>query len=375
MSNFNRRDAVKGGAALGAAAAFGIRPSGATPPHRLDFGVIGLNHGHIYSQCAAVIRGGGRLTHFYAVEDDLAAEFQNRFPEAKRVSDEREIIEHETIRLVVSAAIPAQRAPIGIRVMKAGKDYMADKPGITSLEQLAEVRRVQKETGSIYSISYSERFENYGTIRASELVAKGAIGDVIQTIGLGPHRIRPATRPDWFWDPAQFGGIICDIGSHQMDQFLHFTGSTEAEVVASQTGNFHNEVHPDFQDFGDAMLRGNGGVGYVRIDWFTPEGLGYWGDGRLMVLGTDGYIDLRKYVDIGGAPGRDHLFLVDQKEIRQIDCSDVVPPYGPQLVDDVLNRTETAMSQAHCFLATELALKAQAQASRADTFTPPKMPG
>jgi hypothetical protein len=39
-------------------------------------------------------------------------------------------------------------------------------------------------------------------------------------------------------------------------------------------------------------------------------------------------------------------------------------PYGGQLVNDVLNRTETAMSQEHCFLATELALKAQKQAKK-----------
>jgi predicted dehydrogenase len=182
-------------------------------------------------------------------------------------------------------------------------------------------------------------------------------------MNVAPHRIHPPDRPDWFWDPARAGGILTDIGSHQFDQFLHFTGSTSAEVVAAQVRNVRHPEHPDFQDFGDVMVRGNGGTGYIRLDWFTPAGLPTWGDGRLIILGTDGYIEARKYVDIGGErAGGDHLFLVDQKGMRRIDCTDVELPYGRQLVDDVLQRTETAMPQQHAFLATDLALRAQQQA-------------
>jgi predicted dehydrogenase len=246
--------------------------------------------------------------------------------------------------------------------MRHGKDFMSDKPGITTLQQLAEVRKVQKETGRIYSIMYSERFENKATVKAGEMVKAGAIGKVIQTIGLGPHRMSPQTRPKWFFNREQFGGIITDIASHQFDQYLFFTGSTKAEIVAAQVRNVNHPQYPTFQDFGDVMLRGNGGTGYIRVDWFTPNGLNTWGDGRLTVLGTDGFIEIRKNVDIGGRQGGNHLFVVDQKETRYIDCSKVDLPYGKQLVDDIINRTETAMTQEHCFLATELALKAQKQA-------------
>ena len=331
---------------------------------RIRFGVIGMNHGHIYSQVDATIRGGGELVAFHAREADLAAAFARRYPKATRVQDERAILEDSSIQLVISAIVPDERAPLGIRVMQHGKDYMSDKPGIITLAQLAEVRRVQAATKRIYSIMYSERLESAATIKAGELVAAGAIGDVIQTVGLGPHRIHPPERPDWFWDPARYGGIVCDIGSHQCDQFLFFTGSTRAQVVASQVANFHHPEHPTFQDFGDVMVRGNGGTGYFRIDWFTPAGLPTWGDGRLTVLGSDGYIEIRKYVDIGGRAGSNHLFIVDAKGVRYVDSTEVDLPYGRQLVDDVVNRTETAMTQAHCFLATELALLAQQQAQR-----------
>jgi predicted dehydrogenase len=342
------------------------RPTGTaySGPPRIKFSVIGINHNHINSQVEAVLRGGGELVSFYAKEPDLADAFSKKYPQAKRVGSEKEILEDKSVQLVLSSIIPDERAPLGIRVMQHGKDYMVDKPGIITLEQLAEVRRVQKETRRIYSIMYSERFENKATVKAGDLVKSGAIGKVIQTIGLGPHRINTALRPDWFFDRKRYGGIIADIGSHQFDQYLFFTGTTKADVVASQVGNVHHPQYPGFEDFGDVMLRGDGGMGYIRVDWFTPDGLNSWGDGRLTILGTEGYIEIRKNIDIAGHEGGNHLFLVNQKETKYFDCNKEPLPYGERLVDDVINRTETAMSQEHCFLATELALKAQKNAQK-----------
>jgi predicted dehydrogenase len=342
----------------------GQTATGEKSPARIRFAVVGVNHNHINGQTTAVIGGGGELVSMYAKEPDLAAAFAKQFPQAKLARSEQEILEDPTIQLVVSAGIPDERAPLGIRVMQHGKDYMVDKPRITTLEQLDEVRKVQAKTKRIYSIMYSERLENRATIKAGDLVKAGAIGRVIQTIGLGPHRMTPKTRPAWFFERPRYGGILCDIGSHQGDQFLFFTGSTRADVIASQVANVHHPQYPGLEDFGDTMVRGDGGAGYIRVDWFTPDGLATWGDGRLTILGTEGFIEIRKNIDIGGRTGGSHLFLVDQKETRYIDSSAVALPYGRQLVDDVLNRTETAMPQAHCFLATELMLKAQKQAQR-----------
>jgi len=326
---------------------------------RIKFSVIGINHNHINLQVDAVLKGGGQLVSLYAKEANLIADFIKRYPQVKVAASEKEILEDKSIQLILSSGIPVDRAPLGIRVMQHEKDYMSDKPGITTLEQLADVRRVQKQTGRIYSIMYSERFENKATVKAGDLVKEGAIGNVIQTVILAPHRMNANTRPSWFFDKKYFGGIITDIGSHQFDQFLYFTGSTAANVVSSQTGNVAHPQYPLFEDFGDIMLRGNGGTGYIRVDWFTPDGLKTWGDGRLTILGTEGYIEVRKNIDIAGRAGGNHLFLVNGKDTQYIDCNNVELPYGRLLVDDILNRTETAMTQAHCFLATELALKAQ----------------
>lgn len=328
----------------------------------IKFAVIGINHNHIYGQCNAVIRGGGQLVSVYAKEPNLLANFQKFFPWVTVAKNEDEILEDRSIALILTSGIPDERAGLAIRAMKAGKDFMSDKPGMTTLEQLAEVKKVQAETKRVYSILYSERHEVSSAIKAGELVQAGAIGKVVQTINLAPHRMNPKTRPEWFFQKARYGGILTDIGSHQAEQFLFYTGSTEFSIVSSQVGNLNNPQWPGLEDFGDMTLRGNGGMGYVRVDWFTPDGLSTWGDGRLFILGTDGYIELRKYVDVQGRPGGNHLFITDQKGMRYIDCSGIEMPYGKNLVQDILNRTETSMPQAHVFRTMQVVLEAEAKA-------------
>lgn len=330
----------------------------------IRFATIGLNHFHIYGQTNLLLKAGAELVAFYATEPDLIQLYAKDYPQARLASSEAEILEDESIQLIISAAIPSERAPLGIRVMQHRKDYMTDKPGFTTLEQLAEVRAVQQATKRIYSIDYSERLETRSSQKAGELIQAGAIGKVIQTVGLGPHRPRLQQRPWWFFERAKYGGILCDIASHQFDQYLYFTGSTSAEIVQAQVANYNHPQHPELEDFGDVVVRSAGCSGYIRVDWFTPDGLATWGDGRLTILGTEGYIELRKYIDIAGRPGTDHLFLVTNQKTEYIDCSQVELPYGRQLLADIHNRTETAMEQEHCFRASELALKAQAMATR-----------
>lgn len=329
------------------------------PKESIRFSVIGINHNHINGIVNSLIKGGGELVMVYAKEPDLLKGFTRSFPRVKVAGSEEEILEDNSIQLVASAGIPVDRAPLGIRVMQSGKDYVTDKPGIITFEQFKKVKKVQKATNRIYSIMYSERLGSPAAVKAAELIQAGTIGKVVQTIGLGPHRMTPKTRPDWFFDPARAGGILCDIGSHQCDQFLFYTGAKQAEVNFSQIGNFNLPAYPDFQDFGDMSVRSQHASGYIRIDWFTPDGLATWGDGRVFILGTEGYIEMRKYIDIAGRKGDNHLFLANHKETTYYDCSKVYLPYGEQLVSDVVNRTETAMTQDHCFLATELALTAQ----------------
>ena len=328
------------------------------------FAAIRLNHDHIYGQTRAMLSAGAELAAYFSPEPELGQRYAEAFPQARRASSEDEILEDESIQLILTSAVPSQRAPLGVRAMRHGKDFMSDKGAPTTLEQLAEVRRVQQETGRIYSVCFSERFEVPAVLMAQALVAQGRIGRVVQTTGLGPHRMGLHPRPDWFFQKAGYGGILTDIASHQFDQFLVFTGSSEAHIRASTVANYKHPQYPEFEDFGEVLVEGNQGTGFIRVDWYTPDGLGAWGDGRLVLLGTDGYIEMRKYVDVLGRPGGNHLFLVTQQGKEYIDCSEVELTYGRNLAFDVLNRTETAMPQAHCFLTLELALQAQAAARR-----------
>jgi predicted dehydrogenase len=326
---------------------------------------IGLNHDHIYGMTDQLLGAGAELAAFHEPDDAIAARYAARFPQAKRVADRRAILEDASVACVLTAAVNADRAEIGEAAMRHGKDVLADKPGIVTTDQLAALRAAHAETGRRYIVHYSERLTQPAAVEAERLIAAGAIGRVINTVGLGPHRLRPPTRPAWFFQRARSGGVLVDIAAHQFDQFLAYTGATSAEVFAATAANRANPDHPELQDFGEALLRSEGATGYIRVDWFTPEGLGVWGDGRNIILGTDGTIELRKYVDMAGRPGGHHLFLVDAKETRYLDCSAIVPPFGARFLADIRDRTETAMTQAHAFMASELALRAQAMADGA----------
>ena len=332
---------------------------------KLRFAAVGLDHRHIYDQVKSLEDIGAECAGFWTRDEAMPlAGFMEKFPHIPRVKDRRQLLDDRSIQLITCAAIPSERADLAIEAMRAGKDFMVDKPGLTTAEQLAAVRRVQSETGRIFSVDFTERFETRSTTRAGELVHAGAIGRVVHTTGLGPHRLNRHLRPQWFFDRQAYGGILVDIASHQFDQFLFFTGSTDARIVAARAANVAHPGDPGLQDLGEVMIESDKAAGYFRVDWFTPDGLNTWGDGRLMIVGTQGSIEVRKYVDIAGRPGIDHLFLVDKKGTRYVDCADAELPYYTNLRRDIFERTQTAMPQSHCFKVCELSLAAQAVAER-----------
>ncbi len=328
----------------------------------IRFAVIGVDHDHVYGQTSCLLNAGAEFAGFYASENVLSKEFSVRYAGIPRVTNAETLLNDPSIHLIVSAAIPDERAGIAIAAMKAGKDVMVDKPGMVTLAELGEVRRVQAETNRIFSVLYSEHFQDRATVRAGELVSSGAIGKVVSTAGFGPHRVRATTRPKWFFERKRYGGILADIASHQCEQFLFFTGTDTADIRLATVANRAHVDYPGLQDTGDIHLATADASGFIHVDWFTPDGLPSWGDGRLFITGTEGTIELRKNVDVAGRDGGNHLFLTDRSGVTYIDCSAVPLPYGSQLLDDIRNRTETAMPQARCFAAMEIALKAQALA-------------
>jgi len=330
------------------------------------FAATALDHGHIYGMCNGLTEAGGEVRYVYDREAARAEKFCATFPSAQPVSSEEELLAKNEVTLVAAAAVPSERGPLGVRVMNAGKDYFTDKTPFTTLSQLTDARAVVARTGRKYMVYYSERLHVECAVRAGQLIQEGAIGRVVQVIGLGPHRSSPATRPAWFWSREKTGGILCDIGSHQFEQFLAFTDAKSARLVNAQVANYHHKDHPEFEDWGEAnLVADNGATNYIRVDWLNPDGLRCWGDGRTFILGTEGYIELRKYLDVAREDEGDHLYLVDHRGEHLIRCHGVVGfPFFGALILDCLNRTEHAMTQAHAFRAAELCLEAQAIAKR-----------
>ena len=326
----------------------------------LTLGVMGIDHGHIFDMLDEMLKEGCNCNHFWTEGSPLTLkEFSQKYPSIKRVENESEILTDDTIDMILISSIPKDRADLSIKVLQAGKDVMVDKPGCTTLNQLNDLKKTVKETSKIWSVDFSERFHVAAVTKAEELVKKGVIGKVKQTMGIGPHRQGNYERPDWFYDRDSYGGIITDIGSHQIHQFLVFTNSNNAKITHALVENTTRKEKPGFQDFGEINLTGEGGHGYIRLDWFTPDALPAWGDGRLFILGDKGFIEIRKYTDLARSNNGNHLIYSNNKEVKHIDCSDIKLPYFRNLINDVLNRTETACPQKLTYLSMELAIKAQ----------------
>jgi len=336
-------------------------------PGEFVFAAAFLDHGHIYGQTNGLLNAGGTLTKVYDPDPDKVKAFTDRYPQAQAVPHFDQILEDGEVRLVAAAAVPSERCAVGLRVLDAGKDYFTDKSPFTTMEQLASARAKVEATGRKYMVYYSERLHVETAMRAGELIADGAVGRVLQVVNLAPHRLAKATRPGWFFEKAKYGGILTDIGSHQFEQYMAYAGVGDATINSARVENFNNPDKPELEDFGEASLTGDNGTSfYCRIDWFTPEGSSTWGDGRTFILGTEGTMELRKYMDVARQSPASKLFLVDGQREQEIDCQGQVGfPYFGRLILDCLHRTEHAMTQAHAFKAAELSLRAQRMADEA----------
>ena len=343
------------------------KPRPVVGPGEFSFSAMALDHGHIYGMCNGLIEAGATLKYVYDPDPNKVARFLKAFPQAIPAQSKQEVLSDQDTRLVAAAAITNLRCPLGLEVMEAGKDYFTDKAPLTTLAQLAQARETVKRTGRKYMVYYSERLHVESAVYAGDLIRQGAIGQVLQVIGLGPHRLNAPARPEWFFVREQYGGILCDIGSHQIEQFLYYTGARDATITSSQIANYAHPQYPELDDFGDCMLLGdNGCTGYFRVDWFTPDGLRSWGDGRTLILGSEGYIELRKYIDVATQDGQgDQLILVNGEGEQRFSLSGQVGfPFFGQLILDCIHRTELAMSQAHAFKAAELCVRAQMEARK-----------
>jgi predicted dehydrogenase len=335
-----------------------------TDTGQLRFALIGLDHNHVYNHARILLNAGAELVGIYSARPEHIAEFKQSYPDVMAAASMAAILEDPTIDIIGGSAMPADRAGISVAAMQHGKDVLADKPSVIDLEQLAEIKRVQRETGRLWSLYSNEHHDRRCTVKAEELVAQGAIGRVVQTTGFGPHRVRSTSRPAWFFQRAVSGGILGDIGAHQIEQFLFFTGSRTATIVNAQTGNFANPDYPEFEDYGEVSLIGDRGLGWFRVDWYTPVSIGVPGDIRLFVLGTEGYLEMRKYFDPAGHAGGEHLFVVNEDGAGYVDTQNVPLTFGTRFLDDVRNRTETAIPQERSFLVTQLATEAELTARR-----------
>lgn len=337
-------------------------------PGEFVFAAAFLDHGHVYGQTNGLRDAGATLRWVYDPDPGRVAKFLETYPGTQVADNFEQILGDPEVALVCSAAVPNERAGIGAQVLDAGKDYFTDKSPFTTLAQLEEIEELARATGQKYAVYYAERLHNEAAWRAGELIQEGAIGRVIQVVNLAPHRLAPTTRPEWFFDKACYGGILTDIGSHQVEQFLTYAGASDAHINFARVENFSYPQYPGLEDFGEVSLTGDNGASfYSRVDWYTPDGLRTWGDGRTFIVGTQGTIELRKYIDVARTAPASKLFLVNGEQEQEIECHERTGfPFFGELILDCINRSENAMTQAHTFQAARLSMQAQLLADTAN---------
>lgn len=327
------------------------------------FAVVGADHFHLFALVNGLVEAGA-IAVAHAPNGGLIERYAKWQSEsAERSLDE--ILDDGSIDLVVTAGVPCDRAAVALAALRAGKQILTDKPGVTTRTQLDDLRaELEHRPGRPWTVLFSERFENRAIGTAVELARAGSIGTVVHVVGAGPHQLGLAKRPDWFWDHDATGGILVDIGSHQADQFLAIAvgddgASLPARVRSSSVGNVACREHPKMQDIGSMTLVANGVVGDHRLDYLTADGLGVWGDVRLQIVGTEGTLEARANIDAAGQPGPEHLILVDRAGTRRLDVADRRVDWAELLLDDLAHNGERLMSQAHVVAVCDLVLEAQ----------------
>ncbi len=339
-----------------------------TPKLPLDkpfiFAAVGLAHGHIYGMCGGLIAAGATLKYVYEEDEVLLRDFVKKYPSVKVCESIDDILSDPEVDLIASADIPSERAPLTIRAMKCGKDVFVDKAPLISHAQLADVKAAVKETGRKLFVYYSEFFAVEASVYAKQLIDRGVIGKVFHIDIFAPHRLNPEIRPAWFFEREKTGGIIIDIGSHQLHQFLEYAGATDATVNSARVNNyFHRDLAKDgdWDDFGDLTITGDNGVtGYMRIDWQSPKGINTWGDARVTILGEKGYIELRKNCNIGMEKTTNNVYVCTEDGVFCESVSGKVGlPYYSNIIKDCRDRTELAQSEHQAFRAIELSIEAE----------------
>ena len=325
--------------------------------------LVGADHNHLYEIIDRLVKAGA-TTVAHTAEGQFVEHYSRWQADSQEMTYD-EILADDSIDLVITAAVPNRRASIALAAIAAGKHVISDKPGLTTMDQLDEIRAaVADRPGRPWTVLFTERFENRAINEAVRLAQSGAVGPIVHVVGAGPHTMWASRRPDWFWEPEATGGILVDIGSHQVDQFMSITGARAADVsiVSSMVGNAASPDHPAMQDIGSMTLAGGTVVGDHRLDYLTAQGLGTWGDCRLTIVGTEGTIEARANIDVAGLDGAEHLIVVDGDGTRRVDISGVVVDWAEQALADLDDGGERLMTQQHAIDVTDVCLRAQAAA-------------
>lgn len=190
----------------------------------IDVGLVGFGLG---GRCfhAPVIQAveGLRLA---AIVQRTGDEAKKAYPDVRIARSLDELLEMDTIRLVVIATPNQTHFPFALRCLEAGRDVVVDKPFTNTMQEATELVQTAKRLGRVLTVYHDRRFDaDFQALR--KVVASGELGRIVR-FEAHYDRYRPKRRPGlWRETPGPGSGILADLGPHLLDYALTLLGIPE----------------------------------------------------------------------------------------------------------------------------------------------------
>lgn len=161
-----------------------------------------------------------------AVVQRMGDEAKKAYPEARIARSLDELLEMDTIRLVVICTPNQTHFPFALRCLEAGRDVVVDKPFTNTVQEAVELVQTAQRLGRVLSVYHDRRFDaDFQALR--KVAASGELGRIVR-FEAHYDRYRPKRKPEaWREIPGPGSGVFADLGPHLLDYALTLLGIPE----------------------------------------------------------------------------------------------------------------------------------------------------
>ena len=167
---------------------------------------------------------GARLVACADLVPGRAEALARTVPTATAVLDWRKAVERDDVHVVVVATTNDALATVTRAALEAGKHVLVEKPAARNVRELDGVIESAGQYQRLVRVGFNHRYHP-ALIKARELFASGALGEMMFVRGRYGHGGRIGYEKEWRANPAlSGGGELIDQGVHLIDLARCFLG-------------------------------------------------------------------------------------------------------------------------------------------------------